>query len=153
MTNPNPSPELHDPVCFCCCRPKSEHVRKQCPETTYFIENVAALSQTPPPPSLSTDVQSAATGCHERDVSLKVAMPAPGGVASEALKILRSMTAHASEDADEIGWSKAATKAAAALEAYWARVSEYARNTYLRAAGAVLAAIGPLPTSRKDDAS
>jgi hypothetical protein len=38
----------------------------------------AALSQTPPTPSLSTDVQSAATGFHEHDVSLKVAMPAPG---------------------------------------------------------------------------
>jgi hypothetical protein len=40
----------------------------------------AALSQTPPTPSLSTDVQSAATGFHEHDVSLKVAMPAPGEV-------------------------------------------------------------------------
>jgi hypothetical protein len=30
-----------DPTCVCCCRPKSEHVRKQCPETTYFIENVS----------------------------------------------------------------------------------------------------------------
>jgi hypothetical protein len=38
----------------------------------------AALSQTPPTPSLSTDVQSAATGFHEHDVSLKVAMPASG---------------------------------------------------------------------------
>jgi hypothetical protein len=34
--------------------------------------------QTPPPPSLSTDVQSAATGCHEHDVSLKAAMPVVG---------------------------------------------------------------------------
>jgi hypothetical protein len=40
----------------------------------------ASLSQTPPPPSLSTDVQSAATGFHEHDVSLKVAMPGVGEV-------------------------------------------------------------------------
>ena len=42
------------------------------------LTDLVALSQTPPTPSLSTDVQSAATGCHEHDVSLKVAMPAPG---------------------------------------------------------------------------
>jgi hypothetical protein len=40
----------------------------------------AALSRARPASSLSTDVQSAATGCHEHDVSLKVAMPAPGEV-------------------------------------------------------------------------
>lgn len=39
-----------------------------------------SLSQTPPAPPLSTDVQSAATGFHEQDVSLKVTLPAPGEV-------------------------------------------------------------------------
>jgi hypothetical protein len=45
--------------------------------------NVAALSPTPPTPSLSTDVQSAATGLHEHDVSLKGAMPVVGEVCSD----------------------------------------------------------------------
>lgn len=40
----------------------------------------ALSTQTLPAPSLSTDVQSAPTGFHERDVSLKVALPAPGEV-------------------------------------------------------------------------
>jgi hypothetical protein len=55
-----------------------------------------SLSQTPPPPSLSTDVQSAATRFHEHDVSLKVAMPAPGdeGVA-EAIDALEGIIEHA----------------------------------------------------------
>jgi len=34
-----------DPHCLCCCRPLSEHNEKrQCPETTYFVENVPALT-------------------------------------------------------------------------------------------------------------
>jgi hypothetical protein len=51
-----------------------------CDDHNRFGCKECALSQTPPAPSLPTDVQSAATGVHEHEVSLKVAMPAPGEV-------------------------------------------------------------------------
>jgi hypothetical protein len=95
MTNPNPSPELK-----ACPSGHTKTSRNnnniygawwvQCADgecswrTAGDTEadaiaawNTRALSQTPPAPSLSTDVQSAATGLHEHDVSLKGAMPAP----------------------------------------------------------------------------
>jgi hypothetical protein len=104
MTNPNPSPELQpcpnpwcsgsDPVVERTLRYMGDdsprRVDCQCgqlgPVKPTETEAIAAwntratLSQTPPTPSLSTDVQSAATGFHEHDVSLKVAMPAPGEI-------------------------------------------------------------------------
>jgi hypothetical protein len=110
MTNPNPSPELlacPNPWCHSHDRDFPLHhlgivewpivhgrigFRVWCSDcgicgpivdsksAVYAAWNTrAALSQTPTP-SLSIDVQSAATGCHEHDVSLKVAMPAPGEV-------------------------------------------------------------------------
>ncbi|WP_165895483.1 hypothetical protein [Sphingomonas sp. PP-CE-1A-559] len=47
-------------------------------ERMKLADALAALPQTLPAPPLSTEVKSAATGFHEQDVSLKVALPAPG---------------------------------------------------------------------------
>jgi hypothetical protein len=80
MTNPNPSPELRArsfPWRACDRCEQSEQCKadsRTCADQAQFS------SQTPPPRSLSTDVQSAATGLHEHDGSLNVAMPAVGEV-------------------------------------------------------------------------
>jgi hypothetical protein len=103
MTNPNPSPELLPcPRCGstafvttnfgvwcqqdrCLTLPP----RGNRAEAITAWNTRATLSQTPPAPSLPTDVQSAATGVHEHDVSLKVAMPAPGEVDyAEAARVM-----------------------------------------------------------------
>jgi hypothetical protein len=80
MTNPNPSPEAIYDAALC-----AEHLATGMHSPGFArraaLRAMSVLSpQTPPAPSLSTDVQSAATGFHEHDVSLQVAMPAPGEV-------------------------------------------------------------------------
>jgi hypothetical protein len=99
MTNPSPSPELKlcpfcggeatyqwhsSPECWIECQtcfavgPNDKDTTTE--QHVAAWNTRAALSQTPPTQSLSTDVQSAATGFHEPDVSLKVAMPVVGEV-------------------------------------------------------------------------
>jgi hypothetical protein len=87
MTNPNPSPESVKLVASALCRAAGMDPEGGARAGYSWINHetearalLAALSQPPPPPSLSTDVQSAATGFHEHDVSLKVAMPVVGEV-------------------------------------------------------------------------
>jgi hypothetical protein len=84
MTNPNPSPELlqRARLTLADARIAAGSLIGDCPDDVAVsaMLSFAALSQTPPAPSLSTDVQSAAAVFHEQDVSLKVALPAPGEV-------------------------------------------------------------------------
>jgi hypothetical protein len=87
MTNPNPSPELRETIArqidlVAFDEDGLATYRQARREAAFRAADrvIAALSQTPPPPSLSTDAQSAATGFHEHDVSLKVAMPGVGEV-------------------------------------------------------------------------
>jgi hypothetical protein len=51
-----------DPYCVCCCRPLSEHNEKrQCPETSYFVEN--DLGDAPTPSSADNALREALEKC------------------------------------------------------------------------------------------
>jgi Lar family restriction alleviation protein len=120
MTNPNPSPELLPcPKCGDVGELRqsrdgdAEWIRcKLCghegavelseAEAIAAWNTRTALAQTPPPPSLSTDVQSAATGFHEHDVSLKVATPALGEV--ERLRLTLIDGARIMSTSERVQW-------------------------------------------------
>ena len=105
---------MTDPYCICCCRRKSDHNHKmQCPETTYFIENVSSQ-----PPDIAKKEKS--RGMSDRPIRVQLRRTKGWRMPENTVSVARPGpygNPYKVGDPDQNGMGMAASDAVAAFRA------------------------------------